>query len=414
MAPITQNPVEKFLHDAERAARNGDRKLAMELIVLALDTAPWDPSVLMRAYAVRNMLPQVQDPSPDSQMFIEEDELGEQTEQPTQTLDEDQETAPLDEEKEPGTLFELPEVGALAGEQEQEPQETASWEQEEDDTEAPQMTFPDDMEEEGASEQEFDPFGGDERSELDELLAEVEGAENSQGGMGRRQTGTPRGRQHHSSSSDLPKEARPKTTSKALWVLWPLLILVSLGAGLVLFQPQMAQEIEQEVRALFYPMDKAKDALQDGDYETALSAARQALSANTQPGYAHFLAGRALVGLEQREQALTELKRATQRAEEWSTIMSAARVMQEAQFYEEAAQAYIRAFEQGANLTQMPEIIKAQLQARDFDAARRMISIYERGTDKTFDVQAYLDSLNIQRETSSQVPSGNGSPPEGG
>lgn len=51
------DPIERFLADAERAARRGERGLALDLIVLALDTAPSDPAVLVRAHAIRAMLP---------------------------------------------------------------------------------------------------------------------------------------------------------------------------------------------------------------------------------------------------------------------------------------------------------------------------------------------------------------------
>lgn len=52
------DPVERFLLDAERAARRGDRDVALELIALALDTAPGDPAVLVRAHAIRAMAPE--------------------------------------------------------------------------------------------------------------------------------------------------------------------------------------------------------------------------------------------------------------------------------------------------------------------------------------------------------------------
>lgn len=55
-APVFQDTVDRYLIDAEAAATSGDRDLALELIALALDTAPGDPTVLMRAYAIRSPL----------------------------------------------------------------------------------------------------------------------------------------------------------------------------------------------------------------------------------------------------------------------------------------------------------------------------------------------------------------------
>lgn len=284
------------------------------------------------------------------------------------------------------------------------------------------MAFPGAVEEnEEAStglEDDFDPFGGDQRSELDELLGEVEKGGSKGGG---RSQGATRQRSRRSRQPNidpqtgLPEGSQPKTTSKALWILWPLLILVSTAAALLYFQPPIAQEVELEVRALFYPIDRARDALQEKDYPKALTAAQEALSTNTQPGYAHFLAGRALIAMDRNEEGVSELKRAIARAEEWSTIMSSARTMQEAGAYEESATAYIQAFEQGASLTQMPEIIKAQLRAGDFEAARRMISIYERGTDNTFDAEGYLDSLreeSVGPDAGLDTSSGSEEPPD--
>jgi hypothetical protein len=51
------NPIDRFLADAESAARAGDYGRTFELLLLALDTEPGDLSVLSRAQAVRKLLP---------------------------------------------------------------------------------------------------------------------------------------------------------------------------------------------------------------------------------------------------------------------------------------------------------------------------------------------------------------------
>lgn len=50
--------VERFLSDAEAAARRGERQLGLDLLLLALDTNPGDPAVLARAHAIRQALPE--------------------------------------------------------------------------------------------------------------------------------------------------------------------------------------------------------------------------------------------------------------------------------------------------------------------------------------------------------------------
>lgn len=299
-AAFAGDPIERFLADAERAARRGDRELALELIVLALDTAPaGDPATLVRAHAIRAMLPATEQSS-DSR---------------------------------------APTVDVVSPAPKQE-EALVSFESSDD-----------------AAERLFTPLPPMEELQIehsdisDTDVASVLGLPPPQPGVA------------ELSSDDVAQEEEGRWKSRRysrglVYSLWAVLLVGLLGAVVVLLNPGIVDSAAFAVRRSYDPYARAEYLLGQKRYAEVvetLNGRIKTLRPEHQVSATLFLA-EAYIEAGDTTEAIRELKRVLTVDSRWRDAMNAARLLLRAGAPDIAASAFLLAFERGAPLEEWEEI----------------------------------------------------------
>lgn len=294
---LPNDPIERFLADAERAARRGDRELALELIVLALDTAPGDPAILVRAHAIRAMLPTA------DQSFAQR-----QAPPAIETRlspPDPAEPSSLHDDEASGLFLPLPSVEDL------------------------RLETPDAPDE-------------DLVSLLQSAPTETTGPEVEVGPEG-------------------PEEDswRPRRHSRSLvYVLWVFLVLGVLGAIVTAMNPAIIDGVASAIRRTYDPYARAEHFLAQRRYADVIDALSDRIGdlSPTQQISARLFLAEAYVETEDTTAAIRELQLALENDTSWRNAMTAARLLSRVAALQAAASAYLLAFERGAPLEQWTEI----------------------------------------------------------
>lgn len=303
--PLSGDPIERFLADAERAARRGDRDLALDLIVLALDTAPSDPAVLVRAHSIRAMLPVAPEVAPPAA----------DTEAPASSSSHKPEAPPsfdpvVPQAKAASDLFvPLPDLNEVR---------LDSYEEDIDFLLKPQAP--------------------------ETLAAEV--------------------------TAEL-QPAQPRGRSKVVYLLWVLLAIGLLGALVVTTNPGAIDAASAAIRRTYDPFAKAEHLFEKRRYDETIALIRDRF-AEFQPNEqvpARLILAEALLTTGDTVAAQRELAQAILSDTGWRDAFTAARLLTRANALNEAAGAYLLAFERGAPQEQWEEIANGQETAGRSDQA---------------------------------------------
>lgn len=320
----TSDPVERFLQDAENAAREGDAALALDLLVLALDTAPGDPAVLVRTHAIRDMLPDV--PVPDAS-----------TAGPSVAPEAESDGPPSSA---PTPDFKPPSPGS-------------------DDV---LISFPDlDAESDTDDDGYFAPF--DDPSDPDPALAEDSDLERIS-----------------PEATDTEPYVPPKR-SLALTIALYSILVAGLGAAVVAtVNPAILDEAALFVERLTDPLAKGRHLLTTGRAGEALDvlqAYRSEVPPSKGPELSYLLAW-GHVELGDTARALISGKAALGPDTRWETARDVARLFSRVEDRVAAADAYLFSFEQGAPWEMMEEIAQGQLDAGRLEQARHLYELMAR------------------------------------
>lgn len=290
------DPIERFLLDAERAARRGEREIALDLILLALDTAPGDPAVLVRAHAIRAMIPEDERTAPNNEPTIEPKiELPDPVELST--------AARPSATTRPHIVFDLPDPKELR------------------------------LVESGT---EFIENEVDVPKRFAESTSTVA---------------------HKQISRPTPTRTRPKPMIWALWVLLGLAVLIAVG---VVRNPQLAQRIVDVAQRYYDPVAAARHALEAGRFDRAERLLQEALAGQQKSTAAYILLGEVRLAQGDSGRAIATVLDGLPIMSHWSDLISAARLVMRAGDAAQAADIYLLAFEKGAPFETWREIAEAQ------------------------------------------------------
>lgn len=292
---MTHDPVDQFLMDAERAAKHGDRQTALDLIVLALDTAaPGDPSVLVRAHGIRTLLAAAYEP-------------GDRSPRPDPVS-----TSPVAEDL--SALLDLPEIGQISLR---------------------------DREEEEQAERQFSVFAP---VEMDDAEAPTAPAHY---------------RREVAPEVAVPKKKRRRITVHPALVLWPVLMAVGFFAFQSWRRPDFLQSAVHRVQGLWDPFIRAQQALDEGDLPRAARAAEQLLGAGEHTSFSHLVLGLDAQARGSAREALLHLRQVAEPNVPWERAWQAAEALAELGETAAAADAYFAAYQAGAPIDRWPTIAGA-------------------------------------------------------
>ncbi|HEX7121277.1 MAG TPA: tetratricopeptide repeat protein [Gemmatimonadaceae bacterium] len=288
---MTHDPIDRFLQDAERAARQGDRERALELLLLALDTAPGDATVLVRAHAIRNLLPTEGARGADSFFGSGTDVVAPAVVAPGEGVG-----VPNVRTAEPASSIPVAPPGLLLTLQ---------------DLDTAVIEEPDRVEEE----------------EMVEFVLPVE---------------------TEPETAPRPPLFSPTVRKAAIYVLWSALGIGLFTMLLALVHPPAVEGVMRRWQAMFNPLVRAEMAADAGRWDEAASSAREATQDPATAGPAYLLLGRALLAQGNVREARSALNRVVALDSSWVTALHAGRLLLQAGDTASAAQALLFAFERSA------------------------------------------------------------------
>lgn len=323
----TEEPVIRFLRDAEEAAERGERETALDLLLLALDIAPGEPTVLAQAHRIRARLPVPK---------REEDEWGlDFMEGSNLALDDMKNLS--DAKKNKPSAFSLPEMNVLLEDDEPEPN-----------------------------------FGG---YSLEKVISgpglgivppqEASGEEEGQG----------------TKKSSRTTRGQKKFTR---YILWPVLGVLALLLVLVATSPDFLGTVANFGASWFDPLAQAESELAEGNAPGARTLALPLVETETgiRKGRALFvLAGAAWEEGEMARGNEYALE-AAQSSQDWEFSLSVARALKDVGALEAATGAYVASFEQGAPHEHWLEMADALYEAGYVGRARTFYNLWERGASE--------------------------------